>query len=565
MNATPIPEAPVAQPVQSGAVQVQEARRRALSAMRAPAQMKIICIDITNKCDLGCSNCTRLLVNQDKHWDMSPDNFRLALRSLRGYPGTIAVIGGNPCMHPKFAELCEIFVEEVPDKGQRGLWTNNVFKHAELSMETFGVFNLNPHNSARGVESLKPLKDLGWYHGGHSDHSSLLAAIQDLYEPVEMWERIGRCDVNQNWSASIVQVRGGLKAYFCEVAAAFDLARGGEHGMDVVPGWWERPLDDFHGQVDRFCPGCGVPAKVKGHLDHDEIDTYSHTNADLAERSAKKKNRKVVKVDRSTFKNIADIPVTSYSSYLRQQGPHIFIVTPYYQESLDVLRRCHESVMAQQIEARLTHVMIADGHPREEIDGWDVLHVRLPKAHGDNGNTPRAIGTVIAETNGAEFMAFLDADNWYYPDHLSSMLEAMRETGASVACSWRHYFGPDGEQIPVVEQDEMELRHVDTSCIVLSRAAFEVNQLWSSMPRILTPWCDRVFMTGLRHRRHVQCYTRKKTVAFTTIYTRHFLDLNLPPPANSKMPPDDAMLAYLQSLEGVQETVRRMGFWPLAI
>ncbi|MFC6792359.1 glycosyltransferase [Methylobacterium komagatae] len=527
--------------------------------------MRIICVDVTNKCDLGCSNCTRLLVNQDKHWDMKPENFRLALQSLRGYPGTIAVIGGNPCMHPKFEELCRIFAEEVPDKAQRGLWTNNVFKHAELSAETFGVFNLNPHNSKRGITSLAPLKDLGWYHPGHSDYSSLLAAIQDLYGPVEMWERIGRCDINQNWSASIVEVRGTLKAYFCEVAASFDLARNGDHGMEVTPGWWERPLSDFHSQVDRFCPGCGVPAKVKGHLDHEEIDTYSQTNADLADKSVKKKKRKTVEVDRNNFESVVDLPVTAYSSYLRQQGPQIFVVTPYHKESIEVLRRCHESVMNQQISARLTHVMIADGHPREEIEDWDVLHVRLPREHGDNGNTPRAVGSILAETNGAEFIAFLDADNWFYPDHLASTLQAMHQTGASVGCSWRDYYGPDGQQLPIFEQEEMELRHVDTSCIVLASPAFEVTRLWSSMPRILTPWCDRVFITGIRHRRHMQCYTRKKTVAFTTIYTRHFEGLNLPAPANSKMPPDAEMMAYLQSAAGVQETVSRMGFWPLAI
>jgi glycosyltransferase involved in cell wall biosynthesis len=559
-----------ARPSQSPApsAEIEMARSRALSSMRCPSQMGIICIDITNKCDLGCSNCTRLLVNQDKYWDMSPENFRLALRSLRGYPGTIAVIGGNPCMHPKFEELCRIFVEEVPNKAQRGLWTNNAFKHAELSKETFGVFNLNPHNSVRGIKSLEPLKDLGWYHAGTSEHSSLLAAIKDLYEPVEMWERIGRCDINQNWSASIVQVRGELRAYFCEVAASFDLARRGEHGLDVTPGWWARPMSDFHCQVDRFCPGCGIPAKVKGHFDHEEIDTYSMTNADIAQKSAARKKRKIVEVDRTTFETLEDVPVTSYSNYLRgqsEQGPRIFVVTPYYQESLEVLRRCHESVMGQAVEAQITHVMVADGHARPEIDSWNVTHIRLPKAHGDNGNTPRAVGTTIAETNGAEFIAFLDADNWYYPDHLASMLDGLRQTGASVACAWRDYFGPDGQQIDVVELDEMELRHVDTSCIMVSSAAFEVNRLWASMPRVLSPWCDRVFITGIRHRRFLQCYTRRKTVAFTTIYTRHFEDLNLPAPANSKMPPDEQMMAYLQSLEGIQETVRRLGFWPLAI
>lgn len=272
-----------------------------------------------------------------------------------------------------------------------------------------------------------------------------------------------------------------------------------------------------------------------------------------------------MKVDKADYGSFAEMPVTAYSESIPQTAPHIFVITPYYLESFDVLRRCHESVLAQQVEARLTHIMIADGHPREEIDGWDVLHIRLPKAHADNGNTPRAVGCVVAETNGAEFIAYLDADNWYYPDHLASMLNAMKETGASVACCWRDYYDPEGTKIDVIEEDEMALGHVDTSCIMLSSAAFDVNQLWSTMPKILTPWCDRVVMTGIRHRRHLQCYTRQRTVAFTTIYSQHFEDLNLPLPPNAKRTPDEAMYAYLQSIEGVQQTVRRMGFWPLAI
>lgn len=67
----------------------------AIAKMRSPYQMGIICIDITNKCDLDCSNCTRLLVNQDKYWEMTPENFRMAVRSLAEYPGVIAVIGGK--------------------------------------------------------------------------------------------------------------------------------------------------------------------------------------------------------------------------------------------------------------------------------------------------------------------------------------------------------------------------------------------------------------------------------------------------------------------------------------
>jgi len=295
-------------------------RQQTLPLMRSPYEMKIICIDITNKCDLACSNCTRLLENQDGLWEMTPENFRLAARSLADYPGIIAVIGGNPVMHRNFEEICRIFVEEIPRKEQRGLWTNNAFKHADLAKEVFGIFNLNPHGVERGIKSLASLKEGAWYHEGHSSHSPLLTAGRDLYDEAEMWARIAHCDVNQEWSASIVQNNGKLRAYFCEVAASFDLARGTDHGIEPVPGWWKRNITTFEDQVAHFCPGCGVPARLEGHMDCENTDTYTATNADIALKS-RKKNRKVIEltpdeIARQISKQI-DHKVTQYSTNLR--------------------------------------------------------------------------------------------------------------------------------------------------------------------------------------------------------------------------------------------------------
>ncbi|WP_148210528.1 radical SAM protein [Beijerinckia indica] len=295
---------------------VDDLRERALSQMRSPYEMKIICIDITNKCDLACSNCTRLLENQDMHWEMTLENFRLAVRSLADYPGIVAIIGGNPVMHRNFTEICEIFVEELPRKEQRGLWTNNVFKHSELAKEVFGIFNLNPHGVERGIKSLADLKDLGWYHEGHSSHSPLLTAGKDLFDEEDMWERIAHCDVNQDWSASIVQNNGQLRAYFCEVAASFDLARGTDHGIEPVPGWWRRSVSDFKDQVAHFCPGCGVPARLEGSMDFEKVDTYTSSNADLALKSLKK-NRKIIELTSDQISKGIDHKVTQYSKNLR--------------------------------------------------------------------------------------------------------------------------------------------------------------------------------------------------------------------------------------------------------
>jgi len=272
----------------------------AIGKMRSPEHMHIICVDVTNKCDLACSNCTRLLKNQDSLWEMTPENFRLALRSLKDFKGIIAMIGGNPCVHTKFEELCQIFAEEISNQFQRGLWTNNYFKHREVIEKTFGALNLNPHNEERANEKLKDLHDVmvskrgfnGGFYVGNSHHAPLLTAVKDLYPEQDMWEKIAGCDVNREWSASIVQNKGELRAYFCEVAASFDLARGTDNGHPVVEGWWKRPIKDFSGQIKHFCTGCGVPARLRGSMDNEETDTYTKSNADLAMKS-QVKGRKI--------------------------------------------------------------------------------------------------------------------------------------------------------------------------------------------------------------------------------------------------------------------------------
>jgi organic radical activating enzyme len=288
----------------------------AMLAMRSPSEMQIICIDVTNKCDLACSNCTRLLANQDGLWDMTLDNFRLAARSLADYPGIIAMIGGNPCMHRNFEDLCQIFVEEIPEKVHRGLWTNNLFKFEKIAIETFGIFNMNPHNVERGIKSLENLKNLGWYYTGNSEHSSLLVAVKDLLPENQMWETISQCEINQKWSASIIQNQGKLRAYFCEVAASFDLARGTDHGIEVTPGWWKKPLDDFESQIAHFCPGCGASVGVAPAMDYEEVDTYSMSNEDLALKSASSKKRKIIEIKTLSEAKRTDHSVVQYSPNL---------------------------------------------------------------------------------------------------------------------------------------------------------------------------------------------------------------------------------------------------------
>lgn len=242
-------------------------------------------------------------------------------------------------------------------------------------------------------------------------------------------------------------------------------------------------------------------------------------------------------------------------------GPRIAVVTPYCGEPVDMLRQCHESVLAQGVGA--DHLMVADGDQRGAVAAWDVQHVVLPRAHGDNGNTPRGIGSLLARSEGYDFVAYLDADNWYHAGHLRSLLDLWERNRAPVCTSLRTFHDAAGKDLGVTERDEDALRHVDTSCLLIHRAAFDCLSLWLDMPKVLAPVCDRVFLAGLLHRKLTIASTGARTVAFRTRYRVHYEAAGLPAPVDAK--DADALspaAAFLASSEGVGQCVGAMGFWP---
>jgi glycosyltransferase involved in cell wall biosynthesis len=242
--------------------------------------------------------------------------------------------------------------------------------------------------------------------------------------------------------------------------------------------------------------------------------------------------------------------------------PRIAIVTPYFKESLDVLAQCHESVLAQDVAA--DHIMVADGFPQAELAGWKVRHVTLPSPHDDGGGTPRAVGGLLADSEGYDFVAYLDADNWYHPGHLASLLDLHAKTGSPVCTGFRTFHRPDGSKLDISEPEEDALQHVDTSCFLLHRAAFSALALWARMPKPLGPLCDRVFLAALRNERWPITSTRQRTVAYRTLHELHYRNAGLEPPAGFK---SGSMIGpgldWLRTKPGVDECFRALGFWPL--
>jgi hypothetical protein len=94
----------------------------------------------------------------------------------------------------------------------------------------------------------------------------------------------------------------------------------------------------------------------------------------------------------------------------------ICVITPYFETREDWVRMAHASVRQQTIEAH--HIMVCDGSRPVEIPDFRGTHIILQRNYRDYGNTPRFIGCYQALAIEADAIAFLDADNWYHPDHL---------------------------------------------------------------------------------------------------------------------------------------------------
>jgi hypothetical protein len=223
------------------------------------SEMKIIQIDITNACINSCSNCTRLIGHHKKPFFMDMATFQNAVDSLIDFPGIVGMIGGEPLIHPQFPEMARYLSLKRLDKKRRGLWSTipEGSRHGALIKEIFGVQYFNDHS----VNTIQ--------------HQPVLVAAKEMMRDKEkMWELIDKCWVQNLWSAAITP-KG---AYFCEVAAAFDMLFDGNRGWPIEPGWWHRTPEEFGDQKAHWCPRCGCAIPLERRVSTEEKDDISPGN-----------------------------------------------------------------------------------------------------------------------------------------------------------------------------------------------------------------------------------------------------------------------------------------------
>lgn len=154
---------------------------------------------------------------------------------------------------------------------------------------------------------------------------------------------------------------------------------------------------------------------------------------------------------------------------LASRKPKISVITPTWQRARLLLNRCIPSVLAQDYDGPVEHVIVSDGPDKllEDVPGVVFLDEHRPAPN--KGIWARMAGTRLAT---GDLLAYLDDDNSWRPDHLSLLAAAIEREDVSFAysraqcsngngCRWQVGCAP-----PVFGQ-------IDTSLIVHNRGLLE--------------------------------------------------------------------------------------------
>lgn len=87
--------------------------------------------------------------------------------------------------------------------------------------------------------------------------------------------------------------------------------------------------------------------------------------------------------------------------------------------------------------------------------------------------------------------------------------------------------------MPLLQQGD-NYEHVDTSCIFLTSAAFELLSVWGRWPRELSPIDDRLFWQAIQARRFDCAFTGAMTTCYEATHEGFYRALRETPPNGTR-------------------------------
>lgn len=219
----------------------------------------------------------------------------------------------------------------------------------------------------------------------------------------------------------------------------------------------------------------------------------------------------------------------------------VAVITPYHQID-DELQQCISSVQ-RQTHNEVMHILVADGCDSVDHAQNDKLFViPLPRNIADYGDTPRSVGTTYAASLGVDAVCYLDSDNWYEADHISSLVALAESSQQPLLTSRRNLCHINGKKMALCPISD-GLLFSDTNCLFVTRPLFRQAASWWDMPEGFHTIGDRVIWDRLLHAAPGLASTGRGTINYRTRFEFHYQQCGEPVPAGCKQGADIARYA----------------------
>jgi len=381
-------------------------------------------VDITNACTHRCSNCTRLVGHHRKPYFMSFDDFKRAVASLKNYPKMVSIMGGEPLLHPMFADITNYLADNIGgprlNNGVKPITDIIAYRNAYLSQTAGKKRGLFTSMGSRFRDYLELIFETYEFiglndHQHDGEHQAILIASKELPISEEVRRKnIEHCWINAKWSACINQAG----AFFCECCASMDLLfNQGKLAWKVEPNWWTREPHEWKEQM-YWCDFCGAAQNTPSRRANDGIDDISPENLKMLRRV------RSPKVQKGAYRVF---PASQYDATKMAARP----MEPYLPDGNNRLRMAptNKSVFPKKLEAVVVCVGFADF--LDLTLPWNMKHfdkyvVVTSSEDKDTQEVAKKYGATIVisdryKENGAKFnkgklvndaMKVLDYDDW---------------------------------------------------------------------------------------------------------------------------------------------------------
>lgn len=154
----------------------------------------------------------------------------------------------------------------------------------------------------------------------------------------------------------------------------------------------------------------------------------------------------------------------------------VSVITPTWQRHELLLTRCIPSVRAQTIPVE--HVIASDGPDpelRELLQDLDVVYVEVSEHADDPCNYGARARNRGLETAAGDFVAYLDDDNAFKPQHVELLANALTEhpdRDFAYSRMFRHGIGD------IVGIEPPQYGHIDSSVLMHRQGGHKQFGLW---------------------------------------------------------------------------------------